>query len=132
MELSIKTSTTLLISILTCGIVISGAGISNQINKDAMSFAMQGFSAEKVSINDVVLGKSFPSITAENQRIRQYDSFQPLQYVKAMDAYDGDVSNQVQAYGKVDESIKGEYEIRYVIANSYGLKSEKKIKVLVD
>ena len=42
------------------------------------------------------------------------------------------LTDKIVKYGNVDTNTAGEYRVRYVVSNQYGIKSEIKIKVIVD
>ncbi|MEG0978043.1 MAG: DUF5011 domain-containing protein [Erysipelotrichaceae bacterium] len=87
---------------------------------------------QELNVNEKLLMKEYPVISAENRRIKIGSSFNPKSIIKVNDIQDGDISNQVQTYGKIDTNQKGIYQLRIVAINSYGLKSIKNIQVIVD
>lgn len=132
MELSVKTSTVLMITLLAAGSAVGEFALWKKTSHTSMNQATAFYQEEKVDVNTYVHGKEFPNINVENQRVRLQESFDPRSWVKIQDAQDGDITSAVEIYGNVDTSTKGEYELRYVVRNSYGLKSSKRIKVIVD
>lgn len=89
-------------------------------------------SSEQIRINENINPSMFPVITANNIRMKQGNDFIIAEHVHASDRQDGDISNQLHFYGKVDTNVKGLYEIRCVVRNQLGLKSVKTIQVIVD
>ena len=60
------------------------------------------------------------------------NGFNPLNYATAKDSEDGDISDELEVIStNVDPNKAGTYNVRYAVANSNNLKSEKDIKVKV-
>lgn len=132
MELSTKVAVSIMFSVLSASAGMIGAVTWNESNKIALDTNTPYVEKSVINVNHLLKDKKPPIIEVENQRTAQNSVFDPYAHVQVNDAQDGDISNQVEVYGSVDTTIKGVYEIRYVVRNSFGLKAEKKIRVIVD
>lgn len=132
MELSIKLSASMMIAMIAAGSAVGEFVLWREANQASMQNATAFYQDQKIDLNTYVHGYAFPEISVENQKVRLQEAFDPKSWVRVMDAQDGDITNAVAIYGNVDNTIKGEYELRYVVRNSLGLKSTKRIKVIVD
>lgn len=132
METSVKLSSTLLFSLMAFISAVAGFQIWLTTTKASMHNATTFYESSKQDVNKSILGKQFPVLEVENQRILLGDSFSAMDIVTASDTLDGDLHSKIQVFGEVDTHTKGEYPLHYVVRNHYGLKSEKKIKVIVD
>lgn len=132
MELAPKTATSIMISVLSASIIMGGFQVFRQTTGTSMENATTVISQENLDVNESIRGKQYPVIVAENQRITLNFPFDPKSYVSATDPQNGTITNKVESYHDVDVTTKGTYEVRYVVRNSYGLKTVKKIKVIVD
>ncbi|MBC1746914.1 immunoglobulin-like domain-containing protein [Listeria seeligeri] len=75
---------------------------------------------------------AYPVLEAMNMELHVGDSFQPLDNVKATDALDGDITNQVKVIqNNVNVQEEGVYQIRYQVTNQHGLQTELEIQVTV-
>lgn len=132
METSVKISSALLFSIMAFASAFLGFQVWMTTTKASMQDATSFYGIDKQKINTDIQGKAFPVLEVENQRILLGDSFSAMDIVHANDLEDGNLDDQIDVYGEVDNQIKGEYPLHYVVRNHYGLKSEKRIKVIVD
>lgn len=132
MELAPKQGVSILLPILSLSFILLGVGSYMATTKVSAENATAYYDNGIQDVNNVVRGKSFPVITASNQRIKLNESFNPKSWVKVTDVQDGVITSHVEVYGKIDNTKKGDYEIRYSVRNSLGLRSEKKIRVIVD
>lgn len=130
MELSVKLSAILVISLIAAGSAVNEYFIWRKSSQEQMTQATQK-QTEAMDVNSYVHNLRFPEIIVEDQQLAQADSYDPYQWVKVHDEIDGDITSQVEVYGEIDTDRQGEYELRYVVKNSIGLKSTKKIKVYV-
>lgn len=82
---------------------------------------------ENVEVLPPVLELTVDSIEISQNEEINYDS-----YIKvAKDKEDGDLKDKVE-YNKIDTSVIGEYEVKYLLENSRHKKVEKKLKVKVN
>lgn len=132
METSVKISSALLFSLMACISAFAGFQIWLTTTKASMQESTTFYADTKQTVNTSIQGKQFPILEVENQRILLGDSFSALDIVSARDIEDGDLHAKIDVYGEVDTNTKGEYVIHYIVRNHYGLKSEKRIKVIVD
>lgn len=132
METSVKISSALLFSLMACISAFVGFQIWLTTTKTSMQESTTFYADTKQTVNTSIQGKQFPILEVENQRILLGDSFSALDIVSARDIEDGDLHAKIDVYGEVDTNTKGEYVIHYIVRNHYGLKSEKRIKVIVD
>lgn len=132
MELSVKVTTALLLSMLSLGGVIKGFQVWKEQSTTSMQEHSMLYPQEVQSLHTEIKGKEFPSINAHDIYLRQFSTFQPMEYVSANDPIAGDITPRIEVYGDVDTSMKGEYQIRYVVRNDFGLKTTKYMKVIVD
>lgn len=132
MEITSRTAALLMIALLSITLCVVSLPIFTERTGNNMEAATAYYDDPNHDINDVVRGKAFPVITAENQRIRLNQNFDPKAWVKVNDPQDGNITSRVQVFGSIDNTKKGDYEIRYSVRNSYGLKTVKKIRVIVD
>ena len=73
-----------------------------------------------------------PTITADDLTLYTGDKFsKDMLNIKANDREDGDLTDKVEIYGKVDTSKVGEYELTLTVKDSKGAKAEKKVTVTV-
>lgn len=132
MNFTLKQISPLVVLLACIGITLScvtGYVVSTKVSmENSTSF----YDNDVQNVNDLILGKSYPVITATNQHVRLNSDFNTKSWVRVNDAQDGDITAKVEVYGKIDKTKKGDYEIRYVVRNSYGLKTTKKIRVIVD
>lgn len=132
MEISSRTAALLLLTLLTLSIGIISIPVFITQTGTNMEVASDFYADPSHDINTSIANKEFPVITAENQRIALNEEYDPMNWVSVLDAQDGDITSNVNVYGEVDNATKGDYEIRYSIRNSYGLRSTKKIRIIVD
>lgn len=132
MHVTTEESSHLIITILTLvlcitfflgAIVVVGTYTSN---------STQGVSTNNINVNASLIDADYPIIIVENQRVKQNEVFDPMEYVSASDTKYGDLTSSVNVVGEVDTSTKGVYEILYQVRNPLGLKSTKWINVIVD
>ena len=75
---------------------------------------------------------TLPNLIVNDINILLNTTFNPLDYVQALDNEDGDISNLVQVTGNnVNTSVVGSYSITYNITDSYGDTVSKKVTVNV-
>lgn len=132
MDTSLKISVPLLLSILICSFMFLMGQEWSTANTQYMKESTAFFQNQQLQINAPILHQSFPIIEAENQRVRQGQTFDSKKNIRAYDHIDGDISSRIEVYGSVDTRKKGVYVLRYVVRNSLGLKSVRHIQVLVD
>lgn len=132
MRLSVKEGVLMIIALISIGISIAGFFVWQTTATASITNATKPYAFNMVDVNSSILGKAYPVITAENQRIQLNAEYDPMTWVQANDAIDGNLTSQVAVYGEINNHIKGDYEIRYVVRNSYGLKTTKRIRVIVD
>lgn len=132
MELSTKVAASIMITVLSVSAGVIGAASWRTSSVEAINSGTPYMEKSVVNVNYLLKDKKPPVIAADNQRVVVNTRFDPKEHVVVTDAQDGDITSKVQVYGSVDVDTKGIYDIRYVVWNSYGLKSEKKIRVIVD
>lgn len=132
MELAPKTASSIALAILCISIGLGMTGIYKANTKQSLMDATAFYDDGVQDINSAIRGKEYPVITAENQRIELHEAFDPKTWVNAQDIQDGDITSHVDWYGVIDNTVKGDYEIRYSVRNSFGMRTEKKIRVIVD
>lgn len=89
------------------------------------------FSVSK-SVSVKVIATSTPVISATDLEIKQYNNFNPLEYVSASDGIDGDISNKVKIVSSnLDVNKVGTYQIKYSVTNSLNVTVEKIVKITV-
>lgn len=130
MEVSVKLAAGLAFVLLSAGILVKEGGFWKQSQQNHLQETTH-FNERQLDENHYLHGYRFPQITAQNQQLAQNDTYDPYQWVSAFDEQDGDLSDQIQVYGEVDTAKQGQYELRYEVMNSIGLRSSKKIKVQV-
>lgn len=130
MEVSVKIAAGLAIIFISAGILIKEGGHWQQSQQQNLQ-KVTHLNERKLDENHYLHGYQFPKITAQNQQLAQNESYDPYRWVSAFDEQDGDLSDQIQVYGEVDTAKEGQYELRYEVMNSIGLRSSKKIKVQV-
>lgn len=79
-----------------------------------------------------VIANEMPVITAGNIYAVLGDNIDPLNYVKAHDKEDGDITNKVTYKGSFNTDEIGEYEITYTVLDNANQKVEKKITLIVE
>lgn len=131
MELAPKVAVTMMLAIIPTFIAISQGTVWVSTTKSSMT-EVGMYDVENVDVNTGIMGKSYPVINAKNQRIRLNQSYDTKAWVTVSDSYDNNLKSKIEVYGKIDNTKKGDYEIRYVVRNRYGLKTTKKIRVIVD
>ena len=78
------------------------------------------------------LGNSKPEIIAEDMMMFIGGEFNPLDYVKATDAEDGDITKNVRVIkNTINKDIPGEYEVTFEVVDSKNQTVSKTIKVYV-
>lgn len=132
MRMAVKESVIMIIAILSIGMSIASFMVWRSTANVVISGATSSYTNEMVEVNSSILGIDYPVITAENQRIQWKSDYDPMTWVQANDIRDGNLTSSVAVYGEINNQIKGDYEIRYVVRNSYGLKTTKRIRVIVD
>lgn len=84
------------------------------------------------TINVTVVANQLPTIIASDKTVYQNEDFNRLDGVTATDPEDGDITKNVKVItDTVDITKIGEYKITYEVADSYGNKVTKEIKVIV-
>lgn len=71
------------------------------------------------------------TVKGKNRVIKIGEEFNKLDGVKAYDLEDGDLTDKLVVEGEVNNQVKGVYEIKYIVEDSKGLKSEVIVKVHV-
>lgn len=132
MELSVKTSAGLMFALMACSSAAAQFFIWQETTNASLHEATDFYQEEKVDVNDCIKDIAYPTIQAVNQRIARNEDYDASAWAQASDARDGDITAALDVYGSVDNTQQGEYELRYVVRNSHGLKSTKRIKVIVD
>jgi hypothetical protein len=84
-----------------------------------------------INVYVLALPNSKPIIYAENIRILQYSDFKPLDYARAYDNEDGDLTNSLISLNNVDTSIISIQEQCYYVEDSNGLNDSKCVEVEV-
>ncbi len=84
-----------------------------------------------VYTDSTIITNTVPVLSVSDVTIYVGDSFDPMKGIKAVDAEDGDITDQIVYSGKVDTSKIGEYEITYSVSDSQGASAKKTIKVTV-
>lgn len=132
MELSVKMSASLMLAVLAGSTAIAQFLIWQDTSDSALRKATDFYDEQKVDVNDAIQTIDYPRIDVEHQRIALHESYDPLSWATAHDSQDGDITHAISVYGSVDQDKQGEYELKYVVRNSYGLKNSKYVKVIVD
>lgn len=101
-------------------------------NRTYMDSSLTIMEVAQLRINGGLIEQAYPSIHAKNMRIRQGTHFDIRSHIRANDVVDGDITQDIEVFGNVDTNKKGIYELRLVVVNSFGLKSVKRIQILVD
>ena len=84
------------------------------------------------TINVTVVANQLPTIIATDKIVYLNEDFNRLDGVRATDPEDGDITKKVKAIADtVDITKIGEYKIIYEVADTYGNKVTKEIKVTV-
>lgn len=130
MENSLKITTPIIIIIIIMSVFLATFSGWLVTTKTYMDKSL--ISNEQIDINANIKNEVFPTISAKNMRIKQGTNFNIKDHVSATDNKDGDISSKIIFYGTVNTNVKGLYEIRCVVRNSYGLKTVKTIQVIVD
>lgn len=132
MNISIRESVLMIIASISIGISIAGFMVWQSTAKAVITNATTSYQHDMVEVNNSIAGIDYPVITANNQRILLNAEYDPMTWVQAQDSIDGDITDQIAVYGEINNQVKGDYEIRYVVRNSYGLKTTKRIRIIVD
>lgn len=72
-----------------------------------------------------------PLIDAKNATILQFTTFNPLDYAKASDVEDGDLTNRLRFTPSVDTNLPGTYEQCYEVSDSKNATDRKCIEIEV-
>lgn len=132
MELTGRAASLLVLTLLSLILGISSVPTFIESTRNNMQVATSVYTEQNPDVNVVIRGKSFPVITAINQRITLNATFDPMEWIEVTDIQDGDITSSANVYGSVDNTRKGTYELRYSVRNSFGLKTDMKIRVIVD
>lgn len=80
-------------------------------------------------INVTILADRFPIINAYDKSILPSESFNPREYVTAIDLEDGDITEKLIINNEVDPTTKGRYFVEYIVTDSSNNTSTKKILI---
>ncbi len=119
---------------LTSRIKIKSSNVNKKVpGTYSLTYYVEDYShfGKELTITVTVKGSTEPTITANDQEISQYTSFDAKKNVVATD-YDGtDLSNLIEVEGNVNPNVLGEYELTYKVTNSLLKTATKTIIVRV-
>lgn len=90
-----------------------------------------GKSDEKILNVTVMDGNQPPVIYAENMTLYQYDEFNYLDNVTAIDEEDGIITHKIRYQGNVNTNQLGTYQVTYTVKDSENKIAQKTIQVQV-
>lgn len=90
-----------------------------------------GKKANETLVVTVIKGNVAPVIFADHKTIYQYENFDYLENVRAIDEEDGDLSNRIAYDGFVNTSILGKYNVNYKVMDNQGEMTQKSISITV-
>lgn len=102
-------------------------------NQEAEYECTKSFFKKKITVKYNVVDTVYPELnidSEENISIYVGEEYKEPTF-KALDNYDGDITDKVEKNGSVDNSKAGSYEIEYKVSDSSGNETSKKIKVEV-
>lgn len=128
MDFSLKFAMSLLIYLMLTAIVL------NQLNDLVKSYQQKPLLLESIKIdtNEQIDSLPRPSIEVEAIKLTINQTYNLLDYVKANDQIDGDISDKVKVYDNIEINQRGIYKARFVVENSNHMVTEKIVKVRVD
>ena len=88
------------------------------------------FSVSK-KIKVTVAGEIKPVIEAKDITLIQYKDYDLMDYVKAIDPEEGDITNKVKITNNIDINKEGIYKVTYTVTNKDNKQTTKDIKVTV-
>lgn len=136
MDFSLKQASGFMIAIAVCAIIVIAFGTTlSELGQNAEDHTISDDSFFKSTISDNIYGRQAPALTVRDiyLKVNQQFTIDMLKsYATAFDSVDGDVSNSIKVYGKVDISKKGYYPVKFVAENKVGIKTAYIKNVIVD
>ena len=128
MDISLKFAISLLVYLMLTSIVL------NQLNDLVKSYQQKPLLLPSIQINtnEQIESLPRPSIEVEAIKLTLNQTYNLLDYVKASDLNDGDISKKVKVYNNIEIDKRGIYKTRFVVENSNHMVTEKIVKVRVD
>lgn len=128
MDISLKFAISLLVYLMLTSIVL------NQLNDLVKSYQQKPLLLPSIQINtnEQIENLPRPSIEVEAIKLTLNQTYNLLDYVKASDLNDGDISKKVKVYNNIEIDKRGIYKARFVVENSNHMVTEKIVKVRVD
>ena len=128
MDISLKFAISLLVYLMLTSIVL------NQLNDLVKSYQQKPLLLPSIQINtnEQIESLPRPSIEVEAIKLILNQTYNLLDYVKASDLNDGDISKKVKVYNNIEIDKRGIYKARFVVENSNHMVTEKIVKVRVD
>ncbi|MBS5114366.1 MAG: DUF5011 domain-containing protein [Erysipelotrichaceae bacterium] len=128
MDISLKFAISLLVYLMLTSIVL------NQLNDLVKSYQQKPLLLPSIQINtnEQIESLPRPSIEVEAIKLTLNQTYNLLDYVKASDLSDGDISKKVKVYNNIEIDKRGIYKARFVVENSNHMVTEKIVKVRVD
>ncbi len=128
MDISLKFAISLLVYLMLTSIVL------NQLNDLVKSYQQKPLLLPSIQINtnEQIESLPRPSIEVEAIKLTLNQTYNLLDYVKASDLNDGDISKKVKVYNNIEIDKRGIYKARFVVENSNHMVTEKIVKVRVD
>lgn len=128
MDFSLKFAISLLVYLMLTSIVL------NQLNDLVKSYQQKPLLLPSIQINtnEQIESLPRPSIEVEAIKLTLNQTYNLLDYVKASDLNDGDISKKVKVYNNIEIDKRGIYKARFVVENSNHMVTEKIVKVRVD
>lgn len=128
MDISLKFVISLLVYLMLTSIVL------NQLNDLVKSYQQKPLLLPSIQINtnEQIESLPRPSIEVEAIKLTLNQTYNLLDYVKASDLNDGDISKKVKVYNNIEIDKRGIYKARFVVENSNHMVTEKIVKVRVD
>ena len=132
MELHVKMASSMMLALIGLAGSMKGYQVWQENTSIQANEKLAFYETSVVNVNEHLQTIRPPHLEVEHQRIALHASFSPLSIVTAYDDIDGDLQDEIRVYGEVNTQEGGDYILRYVVENSYGLKTQKSIHVLVD
>lgn len=132
MELNTKIAASMMFALLGSMCSVKGYQVWQETTSTHANEQMAFYGDAVVHVNDQLQSMKPPTLEVQHHRIRLHETFSPMDIVTAYDEIDGDLQANIRVYGEVHTDVAGDYILRYVVENSYGLKTQKSIHVLVD
>lgn len=128
MDISLKFAISLLVYLMLTSIVL------NQLNDLVKSYQQKPLLLPSIQINtnEQIESLPRPSIEVEAIKLTLNQTYNLLDYVKASDLSDGDISKKVKVYNNIEIDKRGIYKARFVVENSNHMVTGKIVKVRVD